>query len=388
MEFLKPSLGNLTLTLKWLGACILVIVFIEAGYSGYRSVFGHDRVGVPERLIRSSVLNDKPWAEAMFKEQFAAGMEYHAYLGWRSLPFKGMYVNVSSEGIRRTFPASCNAMANRDSVFVFGGSSIWGVCVRDEHTVPSCLAEHLCREGNTSTVVNYGEKGFSFTQGVLSLILLLRSGHRPSQVIFVDGANDILAAYLAGKVGVEQLDGELQGLVDFKRLSHIRQVASVAEDWVEHSSVIWKILTRLRTMVLPHVGPNPLSMRYKKEDLAGLSVAIEQNYLASYRLLGNMSRLYGFTYHCFLQPLAYTKVHLTDEDLQGDYVDNADLRSLSLETYALLQRDSLQGLHSLADVLDTCNTTCYFDFCHVSEDANGIIADRILALLPPRETTR
>ncbi len=385
MESLSRTSQHLKWTLGWIGACILVLACIEVGYSVYQSVFRRDRVGVPERLIRSSVLKDKPWAAAMFKEHYSAMMEYRPYLGWRSLPFTGAYVNVSSEGIRRTLPLLCSSTTGRDSLFVFGGSSVWGVCARDEHTVPSCLAEQLCKEGSSVRVVNYGEKGYSFTQEVISLILLLRSGHRPSQVIFVDGANDILAAYNAGTVGVGQLDGELQGLVDFKRLSHIRQVGSVVGDWIEHSSIIWKILIKLRAIVLPRTGADFRMTKYKETDLTRLSVAIEQNYLASYRLLSDMSKLYGFAYHCFLQPLAYTKHNLTDEDLQGDYVDNAELRSLSLKTYELLEKDSLPRLNSLANVLDSSSATCYFDFCHVSEDANSIIAGRILTFLPTRE---
>ncbi len=50
------------------------------------------------------------------------------------------------------------------------------------------------------------------------LVLLLREGHRPDYVIFYDGANDVYAAYQAGRAGAVQNTDRMRWLLNTNSL--------------------------------------------------------------------------------------------------------------------------------------------------------------------------
>jgi hypothetical protein len=74
-------------------------------------------------------------------------------------------------------------------VFVLGGSTTLGVHVSDEQTWPSYLSAILNKKasGKQIQIVNYGHEFFNPSQEAVLLEDLLKSGHRPSLVIFMDG---------------------------------------------------------------------------------------------------------------------------------------------------------------------------------------------------------
>jgi hypothetical protein len=73
---------------------------------------------------------------------------------------------------------------------VFGGSTTFGYNVSDEHTWPSYLS-HVLNEtsGVDVQVTNYGRGYFNPSQEAILLQDLLKSGHRPSLALFMDGRN-------------------------------------------------------------------------------------------------------------------------------------------------------------------------------------------------------
>jgi hypothetical protein len=92
-------------------------------------------------------------------------------------------------------------------VFFFGGSTMWGVGQRDDHTIPAEAARRLqtlAGPGARIEVTNYGETGYIETQGMLELMLALRAGARPDVVVFYDGINDVGTAVQFGRAGIPQ----------------------------------------------------------------------------------------------------------------------------------------------------------------------------------------
>lgn len=104
----------------------------------------------------------------------------------------GSYKIVNNENDFNTRPKidpqNCN---NKFSVYCFGGSTTLGILNANEHTWPAFLAQKL--NNNTLTecydVTNYGTGSFGPTQETNQFIELLKLGHRPSLVIFMDGTN-------------------------------------------------------------------------------------------------------------------------------------------------------------------------------------------------------
>jgi lysophospholipase L1-like esterase len=129
------------------------------------------------------------------------GFTYQPWVGFSGPAFEGRRVHVDRMErrfvVRRTIP-SMGAPEDRlqKDVYIFGGSTTFGVNVADEETWPSYLSvildEHF-EKGSTESVsfrvVNWGRQWYSPSEEVALLIDLLRTGHRPDVVVFMDGTN-------------------------------------------------------------------------------------------------------------------------------------------------------------------------------------------------------
>lgn len=73
---------------------------------------------------------------------------------------------------------------------LFGGSVVWGVGQRDDHTIASELARVAESEGVTLEVHNYGMYGWVAWQQYQYFERLLAAGERYDLAIFYDGLND------------------------------------------------------------------------------------------------------------------------------------------------------------------------------------------------------
>ena len=109
------------------------------------------------------------FAEGESRPYFTVGIEGARYLpGWTD----GFVRSVLHEG---------------GDVFVFGGSTTFGHGVPDHDTV---VAE-LNRLEPGRTWINFAAQAHDSIREVDKLLHLLRKGHRPERVVFIDGLNDI-----------------------------------------------------------------------------------------------------------------------------------------------------------------------------------------------------
>lgn len=127
---------------------------------------------------------DKKTLWADLNSLYSQGMRYVPYYHWRRKPFQSKYVNVNSNGVRRTIK---NPKPDAKKVFVFGGSTTWGSGVPDSHTIPSLLQK---RFGNEYNFYNFGETGYVSAQEINYLLEKLANNEIPDIVIFYDGIND------------------------------------------------------------------------------------------------------------------------------------------------------------------------------------------------------
>jgi hypothetical protein len=145
------------------------------------------------RLARA-IYRDQPWARALWRETHAVmGLaRYAPYVVWTHAPFNGETIVVDAEGRRRTTGARCEPGAR--TVYMFGGSTLWGFGVPDNATIPSYLAEAFARDGEPACIVNFGELAWVSTQAVVRLVLALKQAAPPHDVVFYDGCNDVRTA--------------------------------------------------------------------------------------------------------------------------------------------------------------------------------------------------
>ena len=111
--------------------------------------------------------------------------DYFSYVEWRQKPFVGQTINIDPEySIRKTPITLSRDMGKR--TYFFGGSTMWGWGADDSHTIPAQFQALMGGE-----VLNFGEHGWVAHQSFNQLMKLYGGGHRPDEVIFYEGANEV-----------------------------------------------------------------------------------------------------------------------------------------------------------------------------------------------------
>lgn len=154
--------------------------------------FDFSGYGLDDQRLASEVLDD-------FYELTFEGMAYQPWVLFSEPPFHGrrVTVEVDPQGFprRRTVNLPNPRGFPEITILVLGGSTTFGYNVSDEQTWPSYLAAILnerARQSNLNihvTVLNYGRGYYYPSQETVLLLDLIRAGHRPSAVLFLDGVN-------------------------------------------------------------------------------------------------------------------------------------------------------------------------------------------------------
>ena len=106
----------------------------------------------------------------------------------------GRFVNVV-DGRRVSAESTCDCPAA--DVWVVGGSEVFGLGQRDEHTIASELVRLGERRGVAVRVQNLGVPGWTIAQESAAVRARLAAGERPDLIVAVDGYNDVMATLIA-----------------------------------------------------------------------------------------------------------------------------------------------------------------------------------------------
>ena len=126
------------------------------------------------------------WATQHYRELGQLKADYKSFIGWQLKPFQGETINIGGRYAQRQ--TINNGRDKSKKAYFFGGSTMWGMGVRDDGTIPS---EFAAAAGFWSE--NFGEDAYTAHQGLMLLVQLLQDGHRPDIVVFYDGVNDVEA---------------------------------------------------------------------------------------------------------------------------------------------------------------------------------------------------
>lgn len=316
---------------------------------------------------QSSIYKGQPWAQAYWRDfVLASKVNYRAYVGWGMTPFYGETIATDQEGYRRTFHTRCDEGAC--TVWMFGGSTLWGEGLPDWLTLPSYLAREYANAGQPVCVRNVGVRGWVSTQEVVALMLALKRARRkPDLVIFYDGINDVFSFYQSGQVDVHQ------------NYDHIREIFAQGG---RLPSVLADTLAQVFHFWRQH--PRPPLLISDQEAQAQLDGA----YLENVHLVEGLAKQYGFEYAFFWQPiLLATHKALTPEEEKAQKEALKKFPALDLycrNFYDLIHRELRPHLFDIADALDTQKGTLYIDLAHVGPEGSRLIAARMYQALHPR----
>lgn len=299
--------------------------------------------------------------------------EREIYVAYSGSPLESEFVNVGDDGRRVTVSAESDfstSKADVDSddarirVFAFGGSTMWGEGAADDETIASYLQSMLRQDlQQPIEVINFGQRGWISTQGLIRLMLELRGGNIPDVVVFYDGYNDTTAAGLTGQVGVPESLGVLVG-----------------NDTRENPILHMAGKSALGRLVLPH----GTTRHYPDSDFEQLATDVANAYLQIHRIVEGLAKQYGFESHFYLQPqLISGSKPLTDEE-QQIHDSHPWLPQLVRDTARLSYEEirhsarSIDRLTDISDAFDHIEERLYLDPCHVTGSGNKRIAELMM----------
>jgi lysophospholipase L1-like esterase len=374
MDQPPPLISKISFSISFIVVLLIVIEILSAIYVKITDI----RQGGLENAQAAaalSVYKSQPWAPTYWREEVAAfKVLYEPYVLWKRAPYRGETVAIDENGLRRTSHSQC--AAQNYTIWMFGGSTMWGAGSPDWLTIPSLLAEQYEKSGKPVCVQNYGTTAWVNTQEVVELMLELKHASRkPDLVVFYDGANDSYSLYRTGMIDVP-LNNDLIK-------NKLETGDPMQTGWNHPRSSTLRSISQylLRSKTAQTISRLGAKLRTARSGAQQLDIA----YLKNMELAGALARQYGFKYAFFWQPvmLAGHKRLSAEEEttLQKTVAGNGGIQGTFQEMYDLAQNQNKPFFFDIADVLDNRQDTIYIDFAHLSPEGNRLVAGRIYDVL-------
>jgi lysophospholipase L1-like esterase len=317
------------------------------------------------------------WADGYAAEHAQIVVEFAPYVGWRHRQFVGEHINIGADGVRITPNTACDA-DDAFTVFMFGGSTMWGYSVPDAYTVPVYVHEALqARMDRPVCVINFGTWAYVSTQSMMRLTTELQRGNVPDLAIFYDGHNDIFAAFQNGEAGPHQNVGSMAARLSPDEPPPLVQMMQQTYTFN---------LIRLFAQGAAQSAPQPTGGEADENPLAA---AIIDVYALNRRMVQSLAEQYGFEVWFFWQPdILVTSKALTEEEAYLRNNVDAPFARLVAQTYALMETTFEPDQHfvSLIPVFDQTDGTTWVDHVHLSPEGNAIIAQAMVDTIDSQRT--
>lgn len=303
---------------------------------------------------------------------------YEPYVGWRSVPGSEPGMTVGGDGLRIT-PGASEA-PDAFTVFVTGGSTVWGFGLDDSSTIPALLQQSLGRlSAGPVRVVNLGQVSWVSTQCLIETLLRLQAGDRPDLVILYGGFNDINSARSYGRAGLPFGVEKIRALIE---RGGTGEAGSDLFGALLRSSALYRMVSG-GSGGAPRPGflPEDASLQACAPE-SGLVVEALEVWESNRSLLDSLGRCCGFATAAFWEPvLAVVGGERTEAESRllenGDPVLTEILRS----AWGLAR--GMEGTFYLGGALDGFEGQAFTDEVHLTEEAAravaGAMTDSLLA---------
>ena len=388
---MKSFLRRITGLLRdaWLiaGLTLALLVCLEVAYraqAGVRRMLRGERRTVVELSPEHPNARETWWRDiyTLRDSALSGPIRYDPFRGWWPLEHHSRAINVDANGLRQTIQATRTAGVPGDSrpsrlLYLFGGSVMWGWVVRDTFTIPSLVAAKLRERGYTDVeVVNLAQSMFDLAQGLATLNREVRMGRVPALAVFLDGNNEIAPPRQTGEVGRvlnEQLLAE--------RFARTETFGRELLDVARHSELVRRLT---------------LQASVAQGGTVDLCDTIAASYYRQVRAGAALGKAFGFRALFLWQPMLATsgKARTSwERSVTRDTTWNEMVRRCTRAVEAAFIADRSGAFVSLTRVFDADTTNVFVDdFGHMTERANGVVADAITELvarrLGPPNTTR
>lgn len=312
------------------------------------------------------LLSSRTWSK-MYKT------EYRAFVVWRLFPTDRLpTITVDADGLRRTLYSHCEA--NDYTIWMFGGSGLWGNFSRDSETIPSLLAKRYEDSGRRVCVRNYGQKGWTSTQQVIELELeLKRTSRKPDVVISYDGSMDSLLPY-------ETDEGDVH--TEFTKIKREFETLGGGEEgfgYLRYTNTYFALQWLARRLKLD------VDTRIPERQVTAKAERAVDNYLKNMEIVDALATHYGFHYVWFWEPWLQTsqkrfspaEVLIAD----GDEMTYPGASGLMKAAYDLVRTLNRPHLVYLGDIFKDRPETLFVDSSHLGTEGNRLVSDQIFQVL-------
>ncbi len=347
-----------------IGLALLLLAVLEGAGRIAFEVIDARKAALVDRLHAVNVYSGQEWIAEYNREQLSTSLGWRPYVYWRRVPYRGRYVNVDEQGLRRTWN-SAPALAPGDrKIFMFGGSALWGTGARDEFTIPSLVSKRLNGSGGRRVwVTNLGESGYVSTQEVITLLLELQRGAVPDVVVFYDGFNDAEAAMESGVAGIPQ--NETHRVAEF----NLRERLNV-RGFIEETALYRLSRSLVGVRKQPRHGDQALAR------------AVVDVYLRNVQIVDALARQFGFAPVFFWQPSVFDKKRPTAWER---LMHRGDSGEFFAEVRQALEQGirsrNLRNVYDLGSIFNEEDGTVFIDPVHVSEKGNDRIAEELVRVI-------
>lgn len=360
----------------WIAFLIVFAILVELISYAALPLLPQSRVD-PLSPQKSPAYDNEKWGAAFWAEQVAfwdkARSNYLPFVIWSVRKWHGEFINTDDTEMgtwRRTIQATGKQCGpgNMRQVWVFGGSTVFGIGTPDAETIPSYLAHEYNGSPSSCVVItNFGSEGYVTNQELILLTQQLKSGRRPDVAIFYDGINDALVGGFS--------PGDATEHWSFENIrSRFESNDSGRLGWLKKSH-FWRLIG-----LLTEKKRLTQSASTSDSELAGKARATIGNYESNLKMVRLLADDYGFRTYFFWQPvLPYGDKPLTPfeqklRDTRAQEYQGQVHRSIEA-VYHLAELDSAsKNFVFLGRAFDTTNELVYVDDFHLGPRGNEIIA--------------
>ena len=320
---------------------------------------------------------NKKFSIQMLNEFQNLSSKYRSFIGWRRKKVNLKHTNISDP--YNTRKSTGELLDN--SVWFFGGSTMWGTGASDSQTIPS----HFNYLTNTP-VYNFGETAWNSRQSLNQLINAIGDNRNPSLVIFYDGVNDVIhqcrrELKLVPSHNREQsIQNALKGQLPIKRISKF-----IIYPYI--------VLSRKFNIQLPQ-GKSPKPKKYDCDTNQAKARLVASHLINNWFTAYALSKSKGFEFYGILQPTLFTtktnseyfplKVVKSHSEMELQFTIVYSLIRQEIQKRCESDRDFCFSMIDGTNWLDGTNNI-FIDFCHLNSLGNKVIALRLKSLLKNKQ---
>ncbi len=319
--------------------------------------------------------SNKEFSIELLNEFSKLPTKYRSFIGWRREKVKFKYTNISGPyNARKSKGESIN-----NSVWFFGGSTMWGTGASDWQTIPS----HFNSLTNIP-VYNFGETGWTSRQSLNQLINAVGDNKKPSVVIFFDGVNDV----------THQCRSELKLVPSHSRERQLQQLTG--------DRGIYYRKKLIEFILSPYIAfANKFNINYSSKNLVNLKQfdcdtnqakarSVAKHLVNNWRTAYSLSKSNNFKFYGVLQPTLFTTETNSEYLIYSETKTHPEYKRQYNAVYPLIIEEISRlceldkGIcSSMIDGKDWLDGTdnIFIDFCHVNSLGNRLIAQRLKSLL-------